>query len=327
MPTMQNDIEKKEYIPGLISVIVPVYNSKDYLFRCIESIVNQTYTNLEILIIDDGSTDGSGQICGAFQTMDDRVSVFYQKNRGAAAARNLGLEKARGEFIGFVDSDDYIKKDMYTSLHDVMKEDVDMVCCGSVLLFPKRMHRKCEIYGKALMPMTYTKCEALRELLLVRNLDFSLCNKLYRRELFQDVRLPDGKTCEDFPVVYKVVKNSQKIVCTGEVKYYYCYRENSMSKQQFTIRRMSYVVFARDIFGDVNTNYPDIRKCAEAFYIRSVVDTMRDIEKCVERDRYEFIHKRLRKLLLRMHVRIFLNQYIPEKTKKTVLKLILRGET
>lgn len=323
---MQNGVEKMEYISGLISVIVPVYNTKDYLGRCIESIVNQTYTNLEILLIDDGSTDGSGQICDSYQTMDSRIRVFHQKNRGAAAARNSGLEKARGEFIGFVDSDDYIEEDMYTSLHAAMKEDVDMVCCGTVLLFPSKMRKKSEVYGRSSKTMVYSKREALKELLLVRNLDFSPCNKLYRRALLQSVRFPDGRTCEDYPVIYEIVKKSHKIVSTGEVKYCYCYREDSISKQQFKMRRMSYVLFARDIFKDVNIYYPDMRKCAEAFYIRSVVDTIRAIEKCVKRDRYEFIHKRLIELLVRMHIRIFFNQYISVKTKKTVLKLIIWGE-
>ncbi|MDE6851318.1 MAG: glycosyltransferase [Lachnospiraceae bacterium] len=311
-----------KYIPGLISVIVPVYNVKNYLHRCIDSIINQTYSNLEIILIDDGSTDDSGQICDSYQDIDKRIRVFHKKNGGASSARNLGLDKARGEFIGFVDSDDYIRKDMYESLYSGMKDDVDIVCCGIVLLFPAKMRRKSELYGKAEETVCYSRQEALKELLLVRGLDFSPCNKLYRRELFQGIRFPAGKTCEDYPVIYELMKKSRNIVSNGKVRYHYCYREDSISKQQFKIRRMSYVLFTRDIMRDVAENYPKLRKCAEALYIRSVVDTISDIEECIQKERYESIQRRLRKLLLVMYGNILFNPYIPERTKKKAFRFI-----
>lgn len=319
---MENEITGIKYIPGLISVIVPVYNVKNYLHRCIDSIINQTYANLEIILIDDGSTDGSGQICDSYQSMDKRIKVYHKKNGGLSSARNLGLNKAVGEFVGFVDSDDYIKEDMYESLHNQMEDYVDIVCCGTVLLFPAAMCRKPELYGKAQKSVIYSNYEAVKELLLLKNLDFSSCNKLYRRELFQGVRFPERKICEDYPVIYELMKKSRNIVSNGKIKYCYCYRADSISKQEFKIRRMSYVLFTRDIMKDVIKNYPKLRKCAEALYIRSVVDTISYIQKCIHRDRYEYIRRRLRKLLLVMYGNILLNQYIPERTKKRAFRLI-----
>ncbi len=319
---MENEISKTKFIPDLISIIVPVYNTKDYLRRCLESIMNQTYSKLEIILIDDGSTDGSGQLCDSYQALDSRIKVFHQQNKGAASARNLGLAKAKGEYIGFVDSDDYIKEDMYDSLHDGMETGADIVCCGTVLLFPAKMHKKPELSAKFPNPISYTKAEALKELLLVRNLDFSPCNKLYRRMLFQGIRFPDGKTCEDYPVIYELVKKSRKVDNIGKIKYMYCYRADSISKQQFRMSRMSYVLFTRDIMKDVVKEAPKLRKCAEALYIRSVVDTISDMEKCGQKDRYNSIYRRLKKLLLIMYGNICFNSYIPWKTKKKAYQII-----
>lgn len=324
---MINEIREIKFIPDLISIIVPVYNTKDYLQRCLNSIVNQTYSNLEIIIIDDGSTDGSGQICDAYQSLDSRIKVFHQKNKGAASARNSGLDKAKGEYIGFVDSDDYIREDMYASLYDGMGTGADIVCCGTVILFPAKMQRKPELGTKFPNPVSYTNVEALKELLLVRNLDFSPCNKLFRRMLFQGIRFPDGKICEDYPVIYELVKKSKNVFNTHKIKYVYCYRADSISKQQFGIKRMSYVIFARDIMKDIKQGYPKLERYAEALYIRSIVDTMSDIEKCGKREQYARIYRRLKKLLFVMFINILFNQHIPKKTKKKAFQFIYQKGT
>lgn len=321
---MKNVQKEIEYVSGLISIIVPVYNVKDYLNRCIDSILAQTYTNLEILLIDDGSTDGSGQICDEYKDKDKRVRVFHKTNGGASTARNLGLDKAKGEFIGFVDSDDYIKADMYASLCKYMEKEVDIVCCGTALLFPTRMHKPVKLFGKLKTPSIYSNQQAVKELLLVRDLTFSSWNKVYKRKLFQGIRFPEGKICEDYPVIYQVIKKSRKVVNSGEVKYFHCYRADSISKRQFHIRRMSYVLFTRDIFRDVIAEYPNERKCGEALYIRSIVDTIRKIEECDEKDRYVTILRRLKKLLLRMCGNIALNPYIPRATKRYVREVLFR---
>lgn len=135
-------MQGSRYEEGMISVIIPVYNVEPYLRKCLDSVICQTYRNLDIIVVDDGSTDDSGQICDEYQNMDDRIRVFHKKNEGLSSARNLGLQYVKGEYIGFVDSDDFIDEDMYESMLHEMKEDVDIVICGRRICFPKEMHQK-----------------------------------------------------------------------------------------------------------------------------------------------------------------------------------------
>lgn len=323
---MSKGVDRTSYVPGLISIIIPVYNIEKYLDKCMESVVGQTYSHIEIILVDDGSTDGSGKLCDEWGKKDNRVKVYHKKNGGAARARNLGLKEARGEYIGFVDGDDYIAEDMYACLIDAMEEEVDLVCCSTEIVFPAKMRKPVEAYGQVKSPVCFSNQEAIRELLLVQKLSFSSCDKLYRRELFYGVRFPEGKTCEDYPVSYEVVKKSRRVVNIGKVKYFYRYREGSTSKQQFNLRKMSYVLFTRDILRDVIEYYPEEKKCAEALYIRSIVDTMRSISRSTKREEYEELSKRLRKLLQRMCVSILMNKHIPDITKKNVIKIICKIE-
>lgn len=320
--------EKKDvhYTTGLISIIVPVFNVRDYLDRCIKSIVCQSYTNIEIILIDDGSADGSQSICDEWGKRDGRIRVFHKKNGGSSSARNFGLKMAKGEFIGFVDSDDYIADDMYDSLMECMDEDADIVCCGTAQIFPDAMNKQTQVYGKSNKMVSFSNEEAMKELLLVRGLRFAVWDKLYRRELLQGIRFPEGKTCEDYPVTYEILKRSRKTVSSGKVKYFYCYREDSISRQQFKVRRMSYVMFTRDIYKDVIKAYPNERKCAEALFIESVISTLDDIKRSNQGNKYETIQKRLKKFLRRMAGRILFQPYISEVKKKHTIQYIYGRE-
>lgn len=311
------------YESGMISIIVPVYNTGKYLNRCMESILNQTYHNIEVIIINDGSNDGSGELCDRWGRKDNRIRVFHKSNGGAASARNLGLDMIQGEFVGFVDSDDYIKPDMYANLYACMEDTIDITCCGTAILYPSNMNRKSEFYGKALRKQSFSSKEAINELLRKRYLSFSPCDKLYRRELIERIRFPIGKECEDLPMIYETLKHSRKIVNIGKVEYLYCYRENSSSRKSFDIKRMSYVLFARDILQDVMKNYPDEKKTAEALYIRNIVAVIQEIDSSNNKCRYESIRRRLHKVLSRMGLRIAFNPYIPEETKKDIMGELL----
>lgn len=315
--------DRTSYVPGVISIIIPVYNIEKYLDQCMESVVGQTYSHIEIILVDDGSTDGSGELCDEWGKRDNRIRVYHKKNGGASRARNLGLKEARGEYIGFVDGDDYIAEDMYECLIDVMEDGVDISCCGTAIIYPAKMRMQVEVYGEMQNPFFLTSREAIKELLLLRGLHYGVCDKLYRRKLFENVRFPEGKTCEDYPVSYEVVKKSRRIVNTGKVKYFYRYRENSTSKKPFRISRMRYVLFTRDILRNVINDYPEYKKCAEALYIGSVIDTIDKIGMTNKRDEFKEIRKRLRKVLQRMSVSILMNPYITKATKRNVLKYIL----
>lgn len=316
-------MEKESFIHGLISIIIPVYNVRQYLDKCIQSVVNQSYRNIEIIIVDDGSNDGSETICDEWAKKDDRIRVFHKKNGGSSDARNLGLRQAKGEFIGFVDSDDYIKSDMYELLYEAMNDGADIACCGTTIVYPDKWGRKPTGYDKAPNRIVMNNKEAMKELLMIRYLSFSSCDKIFKRKLFVNTCFPVGRTCEDLPTIYKVVKASSRVINIGTSKYFYRYRADSISRKKFEIDRMSYVIFARDIYRDIKLVYPDLSKVAEAMYIRNVIAIIYEIEKTGDAYKYEKIYKRLIKLLKRMQVNIFLNQYITGIMKKDVVNLIM----
>ena len=208
----------------MVSVIVPVYNVEPYLRKCLDSIVGQTYRDLEILVIDDGSTDGSGAICDEYAERDDRVKVFHTENRGLSAARNRGLDEAHGEWIGFVDSDDWIEPDMYEVLIRRADETgADVVECG---------HYK-EFDGKTIttrkQEQLMSGMDAVRAL-LKRNLINAVWNKLYKRQCFEDIRYPEGRVFEDIATTYRVFASSALVSTIASPKYHYRWRMDGLAE-------------------------------------------------------------------------------------------------
>ena len=187
----------------MISVIVPVHNVEPYIQKCLDSIINQTYRDLEILIIDDGSTDGSGKICDEYKDADDRIIVFHTENRGLGAARNLGLDNATGEWIGFVDSDDWIETDMYETLLKTAKEyGADAVECGYRKVYKKSS--EIDFFQTGIIP----ESKAL-DALLEGEISGLVWNKIYKKMLFMGVRFPEGRDFEDISTSYKLIQNSR----------------------------------------------------------------------------------------------------------------------
>lgn len=207
----------------MISVIVPVYNVESYLRKCLDSVTGQTYRNLEILVIDDGSTDGSGKICDEYKK-DNRVKVFHTENRGLSCARNIGLDNATGEWIGFVDSDDWIEPDMYEVLIErALETGADIVECGEYIEYSRKtinsQRQDLIYYGKD-------------SLLALLRQDFSdgVWNKVWRRRCFNHIRFPKGRIYEDVAVTYQVFDIASCVCTISKVKYHYIQREKSLSK-------------------------------------------------------------------------------------------------
>lgn len=300
----------------LISVIVPLYNVEKYLERCIDSIINQTYDNLEIILVDDGSTDRSGLICDQYKEQDTRIKVIHKKNGGASSARNQGMSIAKGSYIGFIDSDDYIAPDMYESLYQHMKEGVDIVSCA---LLNISLRDKAVLYGTD-DAITLKTEEALHELLINRILSFSACNKLFKKEAIDHLSFPEGKVGEDLPFIYQAIKDCKKIVHTGKVKYFCCYRKDSVSRRDYTRKRMDFIFFTRDIYRDVTQNYPQLIKSAERCYLRNIVYVIIQIEDCLDKERYMYDLMRLKQVLRHMVLQILFNPYMDKGLKLLCLK-------
>jgi len=211
-----------------LSVIVPIYRGEKYLKRCIDSIVNQTYINLEIILINDGSPDKSGEICDAYEKEDRRIRVLHQENKGVSAARNTGLDMASGDFIGFVDSDDYINECMYeVLLSNCLKFDAEVSVCRLARFEGEAAHVELKQSDK-------TNVFSAREALInMHGRDGQVytvpCNKLYRRDLFEELRYPLNKINEDEFLTYKVMDNAKRIVLTEEVLYYYRVNNGSIT--------------------------------------------------------------------------------------------------
>lgn len=220
----------------LISVVVPIYNVENYLKRCIDSIVNQTYENLEIILVDDGSTDGSSAICDAYAKKENRIKVVHQKNAGLSAARNNGFKMAKGEYIGFIDADDYVEPAMYEELlHQMLLHGADMAI-GNVCRVDENGYLLEDT--SAVTDAVYTKEEMLRKITEENGVYFvTAWNKLYKREIFDKVSFPEGKIHEDEFVIHEILDCCKKIVTTKKIYYYYVQRANSIMSEEVTLKR------------------------------------------------------------------------------------------
>lgn len=216
-----------------LSVIVPVYKVEPYLQKCIDSILSQTFRDLELILVDDGSPDNCPAICDAAAEQDERVVVIHRKNVGLSAARNAGLTAARGDYIGFVDSDDYISPRMYQTLYDAMVEnDAQMAVCSY-----EYVNLRGGIFKDRRSPIT--KYEVLDRVQMLDRLGgdrnwyyITAWNRLYRRELFENIRFPQGRIHEDEYVAHSLYWACERIAVVPEPLYFYVQREGSIMRQK-----------------------------------------------------------------------------------------------
>lgn len=217
----------------LISVIVPVYQAEAYLVQCVDSIVGQTIRSLEIILVDDGSSDRSPEICDEYGKQDARIHVIHKKNEGISAARNTGLDAAHGDYIAFVDSDDWIEADMLQVLVEACEQNhTDIAFCRRITVNPKGIWR-----GKQEPARILSAKEMLEETLMHRIGHVTLWDKLYRSHLFQDVRFPIGEIYEDEAVFYPLIRKAEAIFYTGTAHYYHRIREDSITHRKFSYER------------------------------------------------------------------------------------------
>lgn len=202
----------------LVSVIIPVYKVEKYLDQCVTSLVNQTYKNLEIILVDDGSPDLSGAMCDTWAEKDNRIRVIHKQNAGAAAARNTGLEIATGEYIGFVDSDDCIAPTMYEKMVAALQSsDCKMACCN----FTRFSDMKEQHPQKQGYPYFLNTTQALISFFMMKDVGSAMWDKLFDEELKEDLRLPEGEINEEYPLFIPLITKSQGVAHTGEALYYY----------------------------------------------------------------------------------------------------------
>ncbi|GGH81627.1 glycosyltransferase involved in cell wall biosynthesis [Pullulanibacillus pueri] len=295
----------------IISIIVPIYNIENYIEKCINSILEQTFPHFELILINDGSTDHSGEICEEYAKKDIRVRVIHKENGGPASARNLGLDVAKGDYIGFVDGDDYIDKDMYELLYTLaLKHDADVVECNLKIVKNGHIEIK-EDQGKIEVGNNLFALKGLLEF-PIRN---SPVNKLYKRDLFNDLRYPD-KLYEDGFLAYKVYYKLNKYVFIETGKYNYIKRKGSrMDKQEtYSLRNLDGVESQEERYYFLKENIKDpyILKLAEFRFFKDIYNNYRGLQKNKHVDPDKIYRDDLRKKINKNYSGFFTNYRLSE---------------
>lgn len=250
----------------LISVIVPVYKVEEYLGRCVDSLLEQTYQNLEIILVDDGSPDNCGKICDDYARLDTRVKVIHKKNGGLSSARNAGIDIAAGEYLGFVDSDDWLVPQTYEWLLGMaLEENVKLVCAGRYDVSSWKGTRE-----KGLCP---SKREVIsgedlaKRIFVWDHVDSAAWDKLYHRSLFQEIRYPLGVVSEDLPVTYRLALKAGRVGMLDKPVYFYFHRDGSITTA-FSEKSFQPSENTAGILEYVSSNQPSLMEYATYFHVR-----------------------------------------------------------
>ena len=263
----------------LISIIVPIYNVEKFLPKCIETIVNQTYKNIEIILVDDGSTDSCTDICEAYREKDSRIFVYKKANGGLSSARNFGFKHSKGKYIIYIDSDDFVSRNYVENLYNaIFSTQSDIAISGFYLtneageIIEKKKKETTKI-------LSLNIDSALQELLLQRKFDSSAWAKIYKREFFKEYCYPEGKLFEDIPITYKLFLNSQKIAFIDTFDYYYVQRSNSILNMSFNPKKLDLIVFVDEMFDELLKQKPQLINYAGTRAFSSLMSLWRTIPK------------------------------------------------
>lgn len=263
-----------------ISIIVPVYNVEEYIFECIDSILNQTFTDFELILVNDGSNDNSGNICEKYKAIDNRIKVIHKQNGGLSDARNEGLKIANGDYIGFVDSDDIISSNMYEILYNLAeKYNADISSCA-MKSFSNNLDNNSSINnGNIRMFKGQDIIKAHYEGKLNQ---ISACNKLYRNNLFEEIKFPKGRIYEDISIIYKLYAKCNTLVESKSDLYFYRRREGSITKSKFSERRFDIIPLYKEQYEFIKLAYPTACDQVKYIYFNNIrcifVDIINDKE-------------------------------------------------
>ena len=282
---------------ALISIIIPVYKVEKYLEKCIQSVINQTYENLQIILVDDGSPDNCGKICDEYAKKDHRIEVIHKSNGGLSDARNKGLEIAKGEYIGFVDSDDYIEADMYEVLYNLLKQyNADVSICNFYTVSQGKISIKNADNGIN----EYNRIEILKEILLDKNIQSYAWNKLYKKELFDEIKYPIGKKYEDIGTTFYLLEKCNKVVVTGKSEYYYINRQDSIVNNVTESTITDYIELIIQRYDYLEENIKELSSYNKDYLKRILKTAEKDIKSLNEvgdytKKKYEELYNKVQK--------------------------------
>lgn len=248
----------------MISVIIPVYNTEEFLEKCLDSIVNQTYQDLQIILVDDGSTDKSGDICDAYSKEDGRIQVIHQKNKGLSGARNKGLLLAKGEYITFIDSDDYIELDTYSVVDQAVKDNVfpDLIFYREKSVDTRG--KTVYIQGNAPTGEIIRTDRRFAEKRIIGELINGVCDKVFKAEVIQGLSFEIGKMYgEDYRFNLEMLKRIESVVYIDQVKYSYVMNSDSVTHKSFNTNSFDQVYFKDTVVEIVRDDFPAFLKISQ----------------------------------------------------------------
>ena len=264
-----------------VSIIIPVYNVEKYLKRCMDSVLGQSYRNIEVLLVDDGSSDSSPVMCDVYASSDPRVRVIHKQNGGLSDARNVGIDHSTGYYLCFIDSDDCIPLSAIEELVDsIVDYDAD-IACGELKYIKDNDgawdFRHFSMDEADLSDDIYDSENALERMLYMYGITNSASAKLYRRTLFDSVRYPFGKHYEDLGTTYKIFSLANKVVFTHKPVYFYCQRIGSIARQHYSSKRLDALYFAREQLLFISSHHPRIVDAAKYRLFLECMNIIRDM--------------------------------------------------
>lgn len=302
----------------LISVVVPIYNVEKYLEKCLNSILKQTYKNIEVILVDDGSPDNCGKICDEYALKDKRIKVIHKINGGLSDARNAGINIATGKYITFIDSDDFITKESIEILYqNIIKYKKD-ISIGQINTFDDEKNINIEFVKENISE--YKTKEAMEQLLYNTKYTSSTAGKLFLTSLFKNIKFPYGKKYEDLATVYRLIFNSNGVVVTNQIVYnYFVARENSIMNEEFSEVRLDALHFTEEILEFIRKNIPEIEDAAIIRLIIECRDILVQVPKKEEYKKYEdYIYGYIKKY----GIKVITDKNLPFKRRMSLLPIL-----
>lgn len=306
----------------LVSIIVPVYNVSAYLRKCVESLVKQTYERIEIILVDDGSTDNSGFLCDEWKKTDSRIVVIHKENGGLSDARNAGIQLAKGAYVTFVDGDDRLASNACEVLLDAAKRYHSTIVVAGLMLESET--------GNVINEKPLCSCEqnlsfedALK--LILQGRGYSACGKMYRKDLFSGIGFPKGKLDEDFATMYKLFIKAISITYIPDYVYFYFKREGSITKSAFSVQKMDFVSNAQEAVSYLasHSQDKDIIERAKAFLCNRIDMVMHLILFDVNSDNFQKELKQLVQQLRAYWKTVFFSRHIDNRDRAVMISEML----
>lgn len=304
-----------------VSIIVPVYNVEDYLRKCIYTITNQTYTDIEIILVDDGSTDSSGIICDEVALLDSRIKVIHKKNGGLSDARNAGIQIANGEWLTFIDSDDYVTNDYIEYLLNlIIENDADISIATYTYVSEKKeiTHANDEL-------VVMNDEEAIKRMLLNTGFDMGTWSKMYRTEYFSNISFPVGKLFEDSLTTYQILSKASKIVFSSKSIYYYVNRSNSIVNDSFNVKKFDLIEMNQLNEKFINKTYPNLKDEVKRRVIWSYFSTLNQVVTSNDKTVIKKYAPELKEYITSNGKFIINKSFVPMRDKVAYLALRLFG--